>query len=180
MLNVSPEVEPGGHMEHDFHRARHLSLLLRVPPFDGGQCVVGNSNSTAPGGPVSKPSPRRARQCAAFSSITGTHMMASLNGFLHSERIREVLEHRRQNLSMCNIFSSPLSSTHSENPGPHNDIAGLLNFLYKQKYPDGAPNQHASETNPRLFPETGKTVRRALLRLLELAWWPVATGLPDL
>ncbi|MEO5953789.1 MAG: hypothetical protein ABIQ44_15100, partial [Chloroflexia bacterium] len=40
-----------------------------------------------------------------------------------------------------------------------NVLLSLLgNFLYKQKYPNGAPNQKVSTDNPRKFNERGKTV----------------------
>jgi polysaccharide biosynthesis protein PslG len=48
---------------------------------------------------------------------------------------------------------------HPENPAPNDVLLSLLgNFLYKQKYPDGAPGQKVSTTNPYKFPQTGKTI----------------------
>jgi hypothetical protein len=56
-------------------------------------------------------------------------------------------------------FERAVFEKHPENPAPHDVLLSLLgNFGYKQKYPQGAPNQTASTTNPRLFPQTGKTV----------------------
>ena len=56
-------------------------------------------------------------------------------------------------------FERAVSEKHTENAAPNDVLLSLLGtFLYKQKYPDGAPNQQASTTNARTFPETGMTV----------------------
>ncbi len=56
-------------------------------------------------------------------------------------------------------FERAAFEAHPENKAPFDVLLSLLgNFLYKQKYPNGAPNQQASTTNPRKFSETGKTL----------------------
>src|SRR5262249_10555712 len=48
---------------------------------------------------------------------------------------------------------------HPENQPPNDVLLSLLGtFVYKQKYPNGAPGQQAGTTNPYLFPQTGKTI----------------------
>ena len=48
---------------------------------------------------------------------------------------------------------------HPENKAPYDVLLSQLGtFQYGEKYPNGAPNQKASTNNPRLFPETNKTV----------------------
>jgi plastocyanin len=56
-------------------------------------------------------------------------------------------------------FERAVFELHPGNPKPNDVLLSLLgNFLYQQKYPNGAPNQKANTTNARKFTETGKTV----------------------
>ncbi|MEO5953952.1 MAG: plastocyanin/azurin family copper-binding protein, partial [Chloroflexia bacterium] len=56
-------------------------------------------------------------------------------------------------------FERAVFEKHPENKAPNDVLLSLLgNFLYKQKYPNGGPNQKASTVNPRKFTETGKTI----------------------
>ena len=57
-------------------------------------------------------------------------------------------------------FERAVFELHPENAPPNDVLLSLLgNFLYKQKYPNGAPGQApSSAAGARLFPETGKRV----------------------
>ncbi len=56
-------------------------------------------------------------------------------------------------------FERAVFEKHPENKAPNDVLLSLLgNFVYKDKYPDGAPGQNASQVNPRKFTETGKTI----------------------
>ncbi|HKP52727.1 MAG TPA: PQQ-dependent sugar dehydrogenase [Chloroflexia bacterium] len=53
-------------------------------------------------------------------------------------------------------------------------LSQLGTFRYKQKYPQGAPNQHVSATNPIKFNETGKTMGGKFRE-----YWEKNGGLPQ-
>jgi TolB protein len=57
-------------------------------------------------------------------------------------------------------FERAVFEYHPEQTDPQYDVllSQLGTFQYKNKYPAGAPGQHASETNSRVFPETGHSV----------------------
>ncbi len=56
-------------------------------------------------------------------------------------------------------FEHTVFEYHPENAAPYTVLlAQLGTFRYHAKYPQGAPNQHASTDNPRVFPETGHTL----------------------
>ena len=56
-------------------------------------------------------------------------------------------------------FERAVFEYHPENAAPSDVLLSLLGtFAYREKYPDGAPGQGASTSNPRMFPETGKTL----------------------
>jgi len=57
-------------------------------------------------------------------------------------------------------FERAVFESHLENQAPNDVLLSLLGvFLYKQKYPNGAPNQTSNnQAGSRLFPETGKRV----------------------
>ena len=57
-------------------------------------------------------------------------------------------------------FERAVLEYHPENQPPYNVLLSQLGtFRYKQKYPNGAPNQRANTSaGSRLFPETGKRV----------------------
>jgi plastocyanin len=56
-------------------------------------------------------------------------------------------------------FERAVFEMHPENRRPFDVLLSLLgNANYKEKYPNGAPNQKASTTNARKFSETGKTL----------------------
>jgi len=57
-------------------------------------------------------------------------------------------------------FERAVFELHSENAPPYDVLLSLLgNFLYKQKYPNGAPGQQPNNNTPtRLFTETGHRV----------------------
>jgi plastocyanin len=76
---------------------------------------------------------------------------------------------------MVQYFERAVFESHPDNPKPNDVLLSLLgNFLYQQKYPNGAPNQKVSTTNARKFAETGKTVGGKFR-----AYWEKNGGLPQ-
>ncbi len=70
-------------------------------------------------------------------------------------------------------FERAVFELHGENKPPNDVLLSLLgNFLYQQKYPNGAPGQKASTDKPRKFEATGKTVGGKFL-----AYWEKNGGL---
>ncbi|HET9494468.1 MAG TPA: ABC transporter substrate-binding protein [Chloroflexia bacterium] len=56
-------------------------------------------------------------------------------------------------------FERAVFEAHPENQAPYDVLLSLLGvFSMKTTYPNGVPDQQANTTNPRLFPETGKTI----------------------
>jgi hypothetical protein len=70
-------------------------------------------------------------------------------------------------------FERAVFEMHPENKAPNDVLLSLLgNFLYQQKYPSGAPGQHASTQGPRKFSETGHSVGGKFLQ-----YWQTNGGL---
>ena len=79
-------------------------------------------------------------------------------GYPISEEMQEQSETDGKTYNV-QYFERAVFEAHPENKAPSDVLLSLLgNFLYKQKYASGAPNQKASTTNARRFNETGKTI----------------------
>ncbi|HVF98737.1 MAG TPA: hypothetical protein VND68_02770, partial [Chloroflexia bacterium] len=96
-------------------------------------------------------------------------------GFPISQEMQEVSDTNGK-VYMVQYFERAVFEWHPENPSPHNVLLSLLgNFLYKQKYPAGAPRQTANTSSGSvLFKETGKRLGG---RFLE--YWQKNGGLPQ-
>src|SRR5687768_15564391 len=79
-------------------------------------------------------------------------------GFPISDEMREVSDTDGKEYTI-QYFERAVFEMHPENRRPFEVLLSLLgNSNYKEKYPNGAPNQKASTTNARRFTETGKTL----------------------
>ncbi len=60
---------------------------------------------------------------------------------------------------MVQYFERAVFEAHPENTAPNDVLLSLLgNFLYKEKYPNGEPNQKVSTDNAVRFSQTGKSL----------------------
>lgn len=94
-------------------------------------------------------------------------------GFPISEELRETSDTDGKSYSV-QYFERATFELHTENAAPNDVLLSLLgNFLYKQKYPSGAPGQKPNTTSGSvLFKETGKRLGGVFL-----AYWQTHGGL---
>ncbi|MGA7732465.1 MAG: copper resistance protein CopC [Chloroflexia bacterium] len=96
--------------------------------------------------------------CGRFLEYWNTHGGLAQQGFPISGEIQEKSATDGKTYTV-QYFERAVFEKHPENKAPNDVLLSLLgNFLYKQNYPNGAPNQKASTVNPRKFAETGKTM----------------------
>jgi methionine-rich copper-binding protein CopC/plastocyanin len=96
--------------------------------------------------------------CGRFLEYWNTHGGLAQQGFPISAEIQEKSATDGKTYTV-QYFERAVFEKHPENTAPNDVLLSLLgNFLYKQNYPNGAPNQRASTVNPRKFSETGKTM----------------------
>lgn len=93
-----------------------------------------------------------------FLDYWAAHGGLAQQGFPISEEFQEKSDLNGQTYTM-QYFERAVFEKHPENAPPFDVLLSQLGtFRYKAKYPDGAPGQAASTANPRVFPETGKTL----------------------
>jgi hypothetical protein len=92
-----------------------------------------------------------------FLDYWNTHGGLAQQGFPISNEMQEVSETNGKTYTV-QYFERAVFELHPENQPPNDVLLSLLGvFFYKQKYPNGAPNQTASTAaGAVLFPETGK------------------------
>lgn len=79
-------------------------------------------------------------------------------GYPISEEMQEVSATDGKTYTM-QYFERAVFEMHPENQAPNDVLLSLLGaFRYNDKYPQGAPGQHASPDNPEYFPETKHTL----------------------
>ena len=108
-----------------------------------------------------------------FLTYWDTHGGLTQQGFPISEEMQEISDTNGKTYTV-QYFERAVFEMHPENPAPNDVLLSLLgNFLYKQKYPNGAPSQEANATSGSiLFSETGKR-----LGGLFLTYWREHGGL---
>ena len=94
-----------------------------------------------------------------FLDYWNTHGALSQQGYPITDSMQEVSDTDGKTYTV-QYFERAVFELHPENQQPYDVLLSLLgNFLYKQKYPSGAPGQQSNTTgNSRLFPETGRRV----------------------
>ncbi|HEX9991271.1 MAG TPA: hypothetical protein VGE45_22645 [Chloroflexia bacterium] len=130
-----------------------VALALTVPAL-----AVGTGPSYAQGGTRLFPETGKTVK-GAFLAYWDGHGGLPQQGFPISEEMSEVSETDGKSYTV-QYFERAVFELHPELPAPNNVLLSLLgNFLYKQKYPSGAPNQQPSaDLNFQIFNETGKRV----------------------
>jgi hypothetical protein len=94
-----------------------------------------------------------------FLTYWNTHGQLAQQGFPISNEMQEVSDTDGKTYTV-QYFERAIFELHPENAPPFDVLLSLLgNFLYKQKYPSGAPNQVPNNNAPsRFFTETGHRV----------------------
>ena len=93
-----------------------------------------------------------------FWTYWQSHGGLAQQGYPISEEMQERSTLNGQTYTV-QYFERAVFEKHPENKPPFDVLLSQLGtFRYKSKYASGAPNQHASTVNPRLFPETKHTV----------------------
>jgi len=96
--------------------------------------------------------------CGKFLQYWNAHGGLAQQGYPISGQMQEISDTDGKTYTV-QYFERAVFELHPENPPPNDVELSLLGtFLYKQKYPGGAPGQQASTTNAYLFPQTGKTI----------------------
>ncbi len=92
-----------------------------------------------------------------FLEYWDTHGGLAQQGYPISDSMSEVSDTDGKTYNV-QYFERAVFEAHPEKVAPNDVLLSLLGvFLYKQKYPNGAPGQAANtEANSHLFPETGK------------------------
>ncbi len=94
-----------------------------------------------------------------FLQYWNEHGGLAQQGYPLSEQFQEMSNTDGKTYTV-QYFERAVFEAHPENAAPNDVLLSLLgNFLYKQKYPNGAPGQTVnSEAGAQKFPETGHTV----------------------
>src|SRR3954471_8590439 len=94
-----------------------------------------------------------------FLDYWNTHDGLMQQGYPISEEMQEQSQVDGRTYTV-QYFERAVFELHPENPAPYDVLLSLLgNFLYTQKYPNGAPNQKPNNTaGSVVFKETGKRV----------------------
>lgn len=111
-----------------------------------------------------------------FLTYWDTHGGLAQQGFPISEEMQEKSDTDGKTYTV-QYFERAVFELHPENAGkPSEVLLSLLGvFLYKQKYPNGAPGQVANASpGSRFFPETGRRVGGSFL-----AYWNTNGALPQ-
>jgi plastocyanin/methionine-rich copper-binding protein CopC len=97
--------------------------------------------------------------CGRFLQYWKEHGGLAQQGFPISNEFQEKSDTDGKTYTV-QYFERAVFEAHPENPAPNDVLLSLLgNFLYKQKYPSGAPDQKPNTTaGSVLFRETGKRV----------------------
>jgi methionine-rich copper-binding protein CopC len=155
-------------------RAERTKMAITTPALDVGQYQVkwqavteddnGHTNGTinftvtAPGSCTTFPETGKT-VCGKFLDYWNSHGGLAQQGYPISGEMQEVSATDGKTY-LVQYFERAVFELHPENQPPNDVLLSLLgNFLYKQKYPNGAPNQTLnSSPGSQLFTQTGHRV----------------------
>jgi iron complex transport system substrate-binding protein len=169
----------------DIRRIRMLSNLRRVAST---VALIALSFAGLPGmaGPVAQADSRTFPETGKtvsgkFLAYWNAHGGLAQIGYPLSNEMQDVSETDGKTYT-TQYFERAVLEMHPENAGSQFEVQGGLIgvFAYHDRYPmlGGAPGQKASATNPRLFPETGKTLGGAFRAYWESHGGLAQQGLP--
>lgn len=127
-----------------------LALLLVVPPVVAARAGQGQ--------PQSRTFPETGKTVSGrFLEYWNTHGGVAQQGYPISDEIQEKSESDGRTYTV-QYFERAVFESHPENKAPNDVLLSLLGvFRYKEKYPDGAPDQKPNNApGSLLFSETGK------------------------
>jgi hypothetical protein len=134
---------------------RTLPILITLA---GALLVTVGASQARAGQPGCQTFPETGKAvCGKFLTYWQEHGGLAQQGFPISNEFHEVSEVNGKTYTV-QYFERAVFEIHPENSPPNDVLLSLLgNTFYKQKHPNGAPNQRAN-TSPGsvLFPETGK------------------------
>jgi plastocyanin len=141
-----------------------VAVVLALPAFGTGSGYAqGTSRTFTETGKTVK---------GRFLAYWNEHGALAQQGYPISEEMQEKSDTNGKTYTV-QYFERAVFELHTENKAPNDVLLSLLgNFLYQQKYPNGAPGQKASTDNARKFEATGKTVGGKFL-----AYWEKNGGL---
>jgi plastocyanin/methionine-rich copper-binding protein CopC len=171
------------------NRADRTKLTVTSPPLTAGQYQVkwkavteddngitnGTLNFTVAGQSANCTTFKETGKtvCGKFLTYWNSHGGLAQQGFPISAEMQEKSDTDGKTYTV-QYFERAVFEAHPENPAPNDVLLSLLgNFLYNQKYPNGAPNQKPNNTaGSVVFKETGKRVGGKFL-----AYWNSHGGL---
>ncbi len=159
-LNVSPEIKPGQTWSMTFTEPGKYHYYCEFHPAMVGDVIVGDSESTEPANREFQTFAETGKTVRGnFLQYWNAHGGLPQQGFPISEEMQEKSETDGK-IYTVQYFERAVFEMHPENAPPNDVLLSLLgNFLYKQKYPDGAPGQQSNTSaGSILFNETGKRV----------------------
>jgi hypothetical protein len=137
--------------------AKRAYLLSAYLILTLGLGTLGPAPATAQGTSRTFPETGRAVKGRFLEYWNGNGGLAQ-QGFPISDEMQERSDTDGKTYTV-QYFERAVFELHPQNQKPFDVLLSLLgNFNYKQKYPNGAPNQKASTINARKFAETGKTL----------------------
>jgi plastocyanin len=141
----------------DNFRYRRLAFVAAFSLLAPAFALSGSGESLAQTGSRQFPETGRTVKARFLEYWTQNGGLAQ-QGFPISDEMSEVSDTDGKTYTV-QYFERAVFEMHPENRRPFDVLLSLLgNNSYKQKYPQGAPNQKASTTNARRFTETGRTL----------------------
>jgi hypothetical protein len=137
-------------------RRRHLSTVVLVMMLALLAVPLSGNAARLSDGSRSFPETGKSVQ-GKFLEYWDEHGGLAQQGYPISNEMQEKSETDGKTYTV-QYFERAVFELHPENQAPNDVLLSLLgNFLYKQKYPSGAPNQKTNnEQGSRAFPETSK------------------------
>src|SRR5438874_7371105 len=175
-LFVSPEQKQGQTARFTFTKPGSYHYFCEFHPFMQGTVVVTDPKGGAPTSSQTQARtyPETGKSVrGSFLDYWTTHGGLTQQGFPISEEMQERSDTDGK-VYTAQYFERAVFEAHPENQPPYDLLLSLLgNFLYKQKYPNGAPGQQPN-TSPGsvLFKETGKRLGGVFL-----SYWNTHGGL---
>ncbi len=159
-LDVSPEMKQGDKFTMTFSKPGTYRYYCEFHPWMKAEIVVGGSASTTSPERASQTFPETGKTVrGSFLAYWNAQGGLAQQGFPISEEMQEKNETDGK-IYTVQYFERAVFEMHPENAAPNDVLLSLLgNFLYKEKYPKGAPGQQPNTSaGSVLFKETGYRV----------------------